>query len=184
MNAMAMDRLMSGTLISKRCKSCQTLYQSAMRTAALSAVITLLAFSVGEAKQQHGTFRAHTEANSSDGPVFSTQIRSILSGKTVVIEKMPALSERDVVAFQVYPAADGSYGALLQLNDHGRLTLDSLSVERRGTFLFIFVNGRPLTELQIDRRVSDGKIYIASGLTTNEIELMKKDWPLLNARKP
>ena len=69
------------------------------------------------------------------------------------------------------------------MNDHGRLTLDSLSVERRGTFLFIFVNGRPLTELQIDRRVSDGKIYIASGLTSNEIELMKKDWPLLNERK-
>jgi hypothetical protein len=154
-----------------------------MRTAALSAMIGLLALSICEAKRPHSTFRAHAEANSSDGPVFSTRIRSILSGKTVVIEKMPALSERDVVAFQIYPAADGSYGALLQLNDHGRLTLDSLSVERRGTFLFIFVNGRPLTELQIDRRVSDGKVYIASGLTSNEIELMKKDWPLLDAKR-
>ena len=154
-----------------------------MRIAALSALIGLLALSVCEAKRPHCTFRAHTEANSSNGPVFSTQIRSILSGKTVVIEKMAALSERDVVAFQVYPATDGSFGALFQLNDHGRITLDSLSVERRGTFLFIFVNGRPLTELQIDRRVSDGKIYIASGLTSNEIELMKKDWPLLDARK-
>lgn len=154
-----------------------------MRTAALSALIGLLALSVCEAKRPHCTFRAHTEANSSNGPVFSTQIRSILTGKTVVIEKMAALSERDVVGFQVYPAADGSFGALMQLNDHGRITLDSLSVDRRGTFLFIFVNGRPLTELQIDRRVSDGKIYIASGLTSNEIELMKKDWPLLDARK-
>ena len=40
-----------------------------------------------------------------------------------------------------------------------------------------------MTELQIDRRVSDGKIYIASGLTTNDIELMKKDWRLLGPRK-
>jgi hypothetical protein len=152
-----------------------------MQTAAVSAIIGLLAMSVCEGKQ-HCTFRAHTEANPSNGPVFSTQIRS-MSGKTVVIEKMAALSERDVVAFQIYPAADGSYGTLLQLNDHGRLALDSLSVERRGTFLFIFVNGRALTELQIDRRVSDGKIYIASGLTSNEIEMMKKDWPLINAKR-
>jgi len=155
-----------------------------MRTAATCAVIALLVVASGEAKKPRCTFRAHTEANASDGPVFSTEIRSMLSGKKVVIEKMPSLSERDVVSFQAYPASDGSYGALLQLNDHGRIALDSLSIERRGTFLFIFVNGRPLAELQIDRRVSDGKIYIASGLTSNDIELMKKEWrPITPAKK-
>jgi len=41
-------------------------------------------------------------------------------------------------------------------------------------------NGRAITELQIDRRVSDGKIYIASGLTANDLELLKKDWPARN----
>jgi hypothetical protein len=41
----------------------------------------------------------------------------------------------------------------------------------------VFINGRPITELQIDRRVSDGKIYIGSGLTANDLELLKKDWP-------
>ena len=78
---------------------------------------------------------------------------------------------------------DGSYGALFQFNDHGRLALDSINLERREGFLFVFVNGRPIAELQIDRRVSDGKIYIASGLTTNEIALMKKDWPARAPRK-
>lgn len=153
-----------------------------MRTAATAALIGLLAISVCEAKQ-HSTFRVHGETSANNGPVFSTQIRSQLSGKTVTIEKVPIISERDVTGLQVYRASDGSYGALLQLNDHGRIALDSLSIERRGSFLFVFVNGRPITELQIDRRVSDGKIYIASGLTTNEIELMKKDWPATGARK-
>lgn len=152
-----------------------------MRTAALAALASLLALPVCEAKQ-HSTFRVHTEASASNGPVFSTQIR--LFGKQVTIEKVPTISERDVTGLQVYRAADGSYGALFQLNDHGRLALDSLSIERRGRFLFVFVNNRPITELQIDRRVSDGKIYIASGLTTNEIELMKKDWPAKPTRKP
>lgn len=154
-----------------------------MRTAAAAALAAFLAVAAGEAKQ-HSTFRVHAEASSNDGPVFSTQIRSRLSGKTVTIGKVPLLSERDVTGLQVYRASDGSYGALLQLNDHGRLALDSVSIERRGSFLFVFINGRPITELQIDRRVSDGKIYIASGLTTNEIALMKKDWPARGPRTP
>lgn len=153
-----------------------------MRTAAVAALTAFLTVVAVEAKQ-HATFRVHAEASANHGPVFSTQIVSRLSGKTVTIEKAAVISERDVTGLQLYRAADGSYGALLQLNPHGRLALDSLSIERRGSFLFVFVNGRPITELQIDRRVSDGKIYIASGLTTNEIQLMKKDWPPSGPRK-
>jgi hypothetical protein len=123
----------------------------------------------------------HTEASASSGPVFSTQLQ--LFGRPVTIEKVPTISEHDVAGLQVYRAGDGTYGALLELNDHGRLALDSLSIERRGSFLFVFVNGRPITQLQIDRRVSDGKIYIASGLTTNDIGMMKKDWPQSASRK-
>jgi hypothetical protein len=153
-----------------------------MRTAAVAALTVLLALPVCEAKQR-STFRVHAEASASNGPVFSTQMRSRLSGKVVTIEKIPLISERDVAGLQIYRASDGTYGALFELDAHGRLALDSLSIERRGTFLFVFINGRPITELQIDRRVSDGKIYIASGLTSNEIELLKKDRPPPAPRK-
>jgi hypothetical protein len=57
-----------------------------------------------------------------------------------------------------------------------------LSVERRGEFLFVFVNGRAITELQIDKRVSDGQLYIPSGLTSADIALMKRDWKLIGKR--
>ena len=70
-----------------------------------------------------------------------------------------------------------------QLDEHGRVVLDTLSVERRGSLLFVFINGRPITELEIDKRVSDGKIYIPSGLTSADIELMKKDWRMIGQRK-
>jgi hypothetical protein len=101
----------------------------------------------------------------------------------VAIEKLPWISERDVVAFSPYPAPNGTYGALFQLDEHGRVVLDTLSVERRGTFLFVFVNGRPITELEIDKRVSDGKIYIPSGLSSADIEVMKRQWPTIGERK-
>ena len=96
---------------------------------------------------------------------------------------MPRLSERDVVAFYPYPAGEGNYGGLFQFDDHGRLALDALSIERRGSLVFVLINGRPITELQIDRRVSDGRIYIASGLTKADIELMKKDWRLIGQQR-
>jgi len=50
--------------------------------------------------------------------------------------------------------------------------------------LFVFINnGRPITELEIDKRVSDGKIYVPSGLTAADIELMKKEWRMIGQRK-
>ncbi len=131
---------------------------------------------------RHSTFRVHVAANANDGSAFAQPIRS-LSGRDIFIEKTAWLSERDVKSYYPYRAADGSYGALLELDDHGRTVLDTLSVERRGSHLFVFLNGRPITELQVDRRVSDGRIYLASGLTEADIKLMKKDWKLMGVRK-
>lgn len=145
-----------------------------MRSVALSVFIAFLVAPLGHAKQ-HSTFRVHAQANASSGPVFSTQLKFL--GRAVTIQKVPILSENDVTGFRSYPAADGTFGALFELNEHGRLALDSVSVERRGGWLYVFVNGRPITELQIDRRVSDGKIYIPAGLTAADVELLKKDWP-------
>ena len=137
----------------------------------------------GFAKQRHCTFRVHAQANPRDTEVFSTSVRAQVSGKEIAIEKIPWISERDVMAFSAYPARDGTYGALIQLDEHGRVVLDTLSIERRGRFLFVFINVRFITDLQIDKRVSDGKIYIPSGLTAADIDLMKKDWRQIGEKK-
>jgi hypothetical protein len=127
--------------------------------------------------------RVHAQANQRDTAVFATSVRAQVSGKDVAIEKMPRISEQDVVAFYPYGAANGTYGALFQLDEHGRVALDAVSIERRGSFLFVFINGRAITELEIDKRVSDGRIYVPSGLTGADIELMKKDWRLIGQRR-
>ncbi|HKP92840.1 MAG TPA: hypothetical protein VJS88_03010 [Chthoniobacterales bacterium] len=145
-----------------------------MKPALLIALVGLAAAQVAAAKQ-YSSFRAHTETNASSGPTFSSQVPFL--GRTVTLEKVPALSERDVVSFRSYRAADGTFGVLFELSPHGRLALDTLSVDRRGATLFVFVNGRAITELQIDRRITDGKIYLPSGLTANDVALLQKDWP-------
>ena len=47
----------------------------------------------------------------------------------------------------------------------------------------MLVNGRAITEMMVDRRVSDGKLYIASGLTAADVEAIGKDWPQIGASK-
>ena len=149
-----------------------------MRT--LCVFVFCLAFALVDAaaKERHCTFRVHAQANAQDTEVFSIPARATSSGKDVAIEKLPWITEHDVMAFSPYPAQGGTFGALFQLDDHGRVVLDTLSVERRGGFLFVFINGRMITELQIDKRVSDGRIYVPSGLTAADVELMKKQWRL------
>src|SRR5438309_8862292 len=115
-----------------------------------SLILALLAISA-TGKDRHCIFRVHVEANPNDTAVFSSSVRALFSGKQVAIERIPRLSERDVVAFYPYPASDGTYGALFQMDEHGRIALDALSVERRGTLLFVLINGRSISELQIDR---------------------------------
>jgi hypothetical protein len=153
-----------------------------MKSILASLIVAFLAVSA-TAKDRHCVFRVHTEANPNDTATFSTSVRATYSGKQVSIERMPRLSERDVVAFYPYDAGNGNYGALFQLDDHGRLALETLSIERRGSLLFVIINGRPVTELQIDQRITDGRIYIASGLTKADIELMKKDWRVIGEKK-
>ena len=155
-----------------------------MRCLAACFFAVLLGVSTADARKPRCTLRAHVEANAQDGPRFSTRLRSPATGREVVISKVPTISEADVVAFQPYPAENGTYGVLFHLSDHGKLALDTLSVERRGSSLFVFVNGRYIDELQIDRRVSDGKLYIRAGFTQADVELMKKEWrPVIGGRK-
>lgn len=153
-----------------------------MKTTLATLIVALLALSaIG--KDRHCTFRVHAEANPQDTAAFSSSVRALFSGKQVAIERMPRLSERDVIAFYPYAAENGTYGALFQLDEHGRIALDALSIERNGSLLFVLINGRPVSELFIDRRVSDGRVYVASGLTKADIDLMKKDWRLIGEKK-
>ena len=128
--------------------------------------------------------RACGSQRATTAPVFSSRLRSPVTGREHRHRKgagdLGAGCGRLSQPIRLRTAATAS---LFHLNDHGKLALDTLSIERRGTSLFVFVNGRLLDELQIDRRVSDGKLYIAAGLTQADIELMKKEWPATNAAR-
>src|SRR4029453_3949427 len=149
----------SSACFSKRCKTCQTLYQSPMTRALAIGLLLILAAPLALAKSKKCTVRLHAQGNENDGSVFTTPVTTPISGKNIFIEKIPTISEHDVSAYRPYAAANGSFGALLQLDEHGRLALDTLSVERRGSTVLVFINGRVVTELFIDREFSAPQFF-------------------------
>jgi hypothetical protein len=154
-----------------------------MNRVGVSLLLLFLAVAPLWGKNRHCMLRVHAEANPADTEVFSTSVRAKLSGKEVAIERVARINEKDVQAFYPYPLGNGQFGVLFQLDEHGRISLDALSVERRGGFLFVFINGRAITELQIDKRVTDGQLYIPSGLTSADIALMQKDFKLIGKKR-
>jgi hypothetical protein len=156
---------------------------TAMKALCVFALGLVFGLTDGFGKQRHCTFRVHAQANPHDTDTFSISAPATSSGKDIAIQKMPWITEHDLVGFLPYPSQDGTYGALFQLDEHGRVVLDTLSIEHRGALLFVFVNDRLITALQIDKRVSDGKIYVPSGLSAADIGVMKKHWRLIGQEK-
>src|SRR5260370_41105030 len=127
-----------------------------MKTLCALGLCLLVAPPTGMAKPRHCMFRVHAQANQQDTTVFATSVPAQFSGKDVAIEKIPRISEQDVIGFYPYPATIGTYGALFQLDEHGRIALDTLRIERRGSLPFGFINGRLISPLEIAKRDSNG----------------------------
>ena len=133
------------------------------------------------------TVRFFAEANANDTEKFATPIKFANPAREGFIEKVPVLSERNVKAIYPFPAADGTLGCAFQLDHSGRINLEVVSTERRGTSMVVYVGTKQgahqVLDMVIDRSVRDGVITIHRGLTQMEIEAMGKQWPVIGGKK-
>lgn len=116
--------------------------------------------------------RFHLLADKTDSEKFAIQMEMLGTGKQVYVSRSPALSELDIVSCYPFQASDGSWGCAFYLSNHGRLVLDALSIERRGSYVVAMIGARHVSDLLIDQRISDGIITIPNGLTKAEIDLL------------
>src|SRR4029078_13605653 len=112
-----------------------------MRTLCIFVFCLTFALIDAVAKERHCTFRVHAQANRQDTDVFSIPAGATSSGKDVAIEKLPWITEHDVMAFSPYPAKDGTFGALFQLDDHGRVVLATFRHDPPGLVFYAFLTG-------------------------------------------
>jgi hypothetical protein len=128
------------------------------------------------------SIRFYTQTAQGDTDSFSAPV-TLLNGQQTYIDQIAGISERDIVAIYPFPVADGSGGCAYKLDDHGTMSLDSLSVAKKGTLLIATVNGRQVSDILIDQRVTDGVVTIPSGINTDEMKMILKRYPVLGGRK-
>ncbi len=127
--------------------------------------------------------RFHAQVNTFD-PTFAAQVKIGNPPRQLIVEKIPSLSERDIVGFYPFKASDGTFSAAFQLDRHGSIILQSLSTEKRGQSIVAAVNARPVALLAVDKTITDGILYIPSGLTLDEIHQMGASFSLMGQTDP
>jgi hypothetical protein len=158
------------------------------RKIALHSLVALLAcLFLGMAKKPIITVRFYAEANKQDTERFAKPLSFKYPPREGYIESVPSVHEKMIKAVFPFQATDGSWGCSFVLDNSGRLALEVLSTERRGSSLVAFVatkNGvHQVLELLIDKPIRDGIITIPRGMTELEVAAIKKTWPVLGEKK-
>ncbi len=143
----------------------------------LLALLPLL-FVAAAKKPPQGMVRFHLQGNPVEGSPFVQEVR-LADGRGVFIKSIPEISERDIEAVYPFPAPDGSMGCAFKLDPHGRIALETFSLNDRGKVVVCMLNGRVVTAMLIDRPIKDGVIMMPSGLSQQEIEMIQKDKPTI-----
>ena len=128
-----------------------------MKSFPFLALLALLC--LGGAKKPEVDLRIHGLSTAAEAPTFAFP-STLMNGQPVFLQRMPLLSQREVKAVYPFPAADGSYGIYLKIDNHGSRLLEQQSLQRRGSTLVVMLNGRQVSNLIIDRPISDGIVSI------------------------
>jgi len=133
------------------------------------------------------TVRFFLEANAHDTDRFAEPIKLLNPPRETYIEKVPTISERMVKAIYPFQAANGTWGCAFKLDESGRISLETVSTERRGTAMVAFIGTKTGThqvvDLLIDKPIRDAVISIPYGLTELEIAALAKEFPVLGQKK-
>ena len=132
----------------------------------------------GGAKKPVIDLRIHGEGIAAEAPTFAFPA-TLLNGREVYLSRMPLITQREVRSIYPFPAADGSEGVYLKLDNHGTGLLQQHTMERRGRTLVVLLNGRQVTNLLVDRPVTDGIVSIPRGLSAEDITLLRAAFPVI-----
>jgi hypothetical protein len=154
-----------------------------MHHRSLCAALAVLAFALpchGMSRKPIVTVRFHTEANARDGETFATPVDLRYQRRAAYMNRVPDFSEKQIKDILPFDAGDGTWGCMFRLDTQGRIRLESLSSEKRGSALVVFIGTKEgqhqVVDLLIDRPVTDGVITVPRGLTPLEVVALRKEF--------
>lgn len=131
--------------------------------------------------------RFYTETNAQIGSTFAMPARLDNMQRDAHLNRVPEFSELQITAIFPFPATDGTWGCAFRLSEQGRIRLETLSTESRGTALVVIIGTKKgqhqVTDMMIDRPVTDGVITVPKGITDIEIAVMRQQFKVLGVEK-
>jgi hypothetical protein len=126
-------------------------------------------------RKMQATLRMHLSARPTE-----TELREpvVIAGTTVYVEKAFFLDERSLSSATIVDSAGGGFSLRLEFNDHGRMTLESVTASNPSRQIAIFTQfgaekldkGSWLAAPRIPRRLSDGVIVFTPGVSREAAE--------------
>jgi hypothetical protein len=134
------------------------------------------------------TVRFFAEANARDGSSFSTPFKASNPPRDIFLQKIPTIHEGNIAGIFPFRAADGTWGCAFKLDNKGRIDLEVVSTDHRGSALVGVIGTargtHPAVEMVIDKTVRDGIIQIPRGLTDMEMAVLGKQFKQIGGETP
>lgn len=152
-----------------------------------AAAVALCASAPAMSKQPKITVRFHAETNARDSGTFAMPVRLVYGQRETVLSRVPEFSERQIEAIFPFKTADGTWGCAFKLGEQGRIRLETMSSQQRGSALVVFVGTKAgqhqVMDMVIDQPVTNGLITVHRGLTAMEVEFLRKEFPVIGEDK-
>jgi hypothetical protein len=165
------------------CKSVLENYHPHMFRLALLFLLPVLAVEASERKPPTISIRLHAEGNPREGETFVVPVTLLNPPKQTVIRKVPIVTERDIVSFYPFAAADGTIGCYFKLDADGTNKLMQHTIEYRDTLVVAMVNGRVACTMMVGQKITDGIMTFPSGFLAKEIVELQARYPIVGKEK-
>jgi hypothetical protein len=146
-------------------------------------LLPLLTLEAAEKKPSAISIRLHAEGNPREGETFVVPVTLINPPKQTVIRKVPIVTERDIVAFYPFAAADGTIGCYFKLDADGTNKLMQHTIEFRDTLVVAMINGRVACAMMVGQKMTDGIMPFPSGFLPREIVELQARYPIMGREK-
>ena len=146
-------------------------------------LLPLLTLQAAEKKPSAILIRLHAEGNPREGDTFVVPVTLVNPPKQTVIRKVPIVTERDIVAFYPFAAADGTIGCYFKLDADGTNKLMQHTIEFRDTLVVAMINGRVACTMMVGQKMTDGIMPFPSGFVPREIVELQARYPIIGKER-
>ena len=158
-----------------------------MKALRLLLLLTIAGSLCGAAKKPKLVVHFHVEAIGNAGGQFTMPVKFANPPRDGHVETIAFASDKNITAIFPVENPDGTLGCAFQLDQSGRFALETISKDRRGASLVVTMRTKTgrhqVTDMVIDKPITDGIIYVPSGISPGEMQMLREMYQIMGQPK-